>query len=403
MAKVSVILPIYNTSQYLHEALDSVTKQTLKDIEIICINDGSKDNSLNILKEYSEKDDRIIIIDKKNTGYGHSMNTGIDTATGEYLGILETDDFLSLNMFEDLYSIAAENDLDTIKADFYRFTRDNEKNMNLKYIKIDRGLDYYNKICVPSLDALYIQNTRINTWTGLYRLSFLRENNIRHNETPGASFQDNGFFWQVHIYSKRLMQVNKPYYYCRRDNPNSSTSDKNKVWAMSREYDFIRDILMRDKVIWNRNKNIYWLNKYWNYNFIINMIAQEYKYDFFMRMSREFNRALVLDEISKDVFSDIEWSNILIMINNPENYFKENINNNNEIITLKKENIELKKQITNKQNENNRLQRQIKIQNDNFQEEIDNLKLQFTKEHKNLMNQLYIIKNQLNNKEKTNT
>ena len=120
--KVSIIIPIYNVEQYLRECLDSVINQTLKNIEIICVNDGSKDNSLEILQEYEKKDKRIIIIDKKNSGYGHSMNVGINKATGEYIGIVEPDDYVKTNMFEKLYNKANELNLDFIKSDFYTTT-----------------------------------------------------------------------------------------------------------------------------------------------------------------------------------------------------------------------------------------------------------------------------------------
>ena len=83
MPKVSIIVPTYNVENYLRECMESIVRQTLKDIEVICINDGSTDGSLAILKEYADKDDRIVLVDKKNEGYGVGMNTGLDRATGE--------------------------------------------------------------------------------------------------------------------------------------------------------------------------------------------------------------------------------------------------------------------------------------------------------------------------------
>ena len=88
MVKVSIIVPTYNVEQYLAECMDSITGQTLRELEIICVNDGSTDGSLNILKKYAASDDRIIIIDKKNEGYGRAMNDGLDRASGEYVGSL---------------------------------------------------------------------------------------------------------------------------------------------------------------------------------------------------------------------------------------------------------------------------------------------------------------------------
>ena len=120
--KVSVLVPIYNVQDFLPECLDSLVNQTLKEIEIICINDGSTDNSLDIIKQYAKKEKRIVIIDKKNSGYGDSMNQGLKKATGEYIGIVESDDFIELNAFESLYNIAKKNNVEAVKSNFYEFT-----------------------------------------------------------------------------------------------------------------------------------------------------------------------------------------------------------------------------------------------------------------------------------------
>ena len=115
-AKVSIIIPTYNVEEYLEECLDSVCRQTLKDIEILCVNDGSTDGSLEIIKRYAAKDERIVVLDGPNGGYGKAMNRGLDAATGEYIGIVEPDDFIALTMYEDLAKLADENALDFVKA-----------------------------------------------------------------------------------------------------------------------------------------------------------------------------------------------------------------------------------------------------------------------------------------------
>lgn len=193
MPKVSIIIPTYNVEDYLRECMDSVTRQTLKDIEIICINDGSTDGSLEILKEYADKDPRIVLVDKENEGYGVGMNIGLDKASGEYIGIVEPDDFVPLNMYEDLYNTAKENDLDFVKADFYRFTRNCENgNMELIYNHLDSTGENYNQVINP-FEKPYITKFIMNTWSGIYRREYIEKYHIRHNTTPGASFQDNGF------------------------------------------------------------------------------------------------------------------------------------------------------------------------------------------------------------------
>ena len=116
--KVSILIPTYNVEQYMRICLDSAVNQTLSEIEIIVINDGSKDNCLQIINEYAARDPRIKVIDKENGGYGMAMNRRYDIATGKYIGIIEPDDIVDLHMFEDLYNIAEENQLDFVKADF---------------------------------------------------------------------------------------------------------------------------------------------------------------------------------------------------------------------------------------------------------------------------------------------
>lgn len=313
MKKVSIILPVYNVSQYLKECLDSVISQTLKDIEIICVNDGSTDDSLDIINEYAKKDARIVVLTGPNGGYGKAMNKGLDYATGEYIGIVEPDDYIVPEMYAELYDVAKKNDLDFVKSDFYRFTRDSHGVESLKYEYIDKTKSRYGELLVPTQQPSCIR-FELNTWTGIYRREFIEKFGIRHNETPGASFQDNGFYFQTFAYAERAMIVNKAYYRNRRDNPNSSVKSKEKVYCMNIEYDFIRDLLMRDCVIWERFQYMYWWKKYRNYWFTYDRIDDSYKDDYMKRMCQEYKRAMELGQLSEILFTEDEWSTIQKMI-----------------------------------------------------------------------------------------
>ena len=108
-----------NAEQYLKQCLDSILGQTLRDIEIICVNDGSKDNSGAMLDAYAQRDDRVRVLHKENTGYGNSMNRGLDMARGEYIGIVESDDWVEPDMFEKLYQAAKAAKADVVKANFF--------------------------------------------------------------------------------------------------------------------------------------------------------------------------------------------------------------------------------------------------------------------------------------------
>ena len=127
MPKVSIIVPVYNVGKYLSKCLDSLINQTLEDIEIICINDGSTDNSLDILKSYRTKDSRIKIIDKPNEGLSITRNLGIHSATGNYIGFIDSDDWIDLDFYEKLYSAITSNDVDIACATIIRKRENSSK------------------------------------------------------------------------------------------------------------------------------------------------------------------------------------------------------------------------------------------------------------------------------------
>ena len=288
--KVSIVVPIYNVENYLDECLNSIANQTLKEIEIICVDDGSKDDSLNIAKKGQRKDKRFIVITKENSGYGNTMNVGIDAAHGEYLGIVESDDYVDKHMFEVLYSAAKSNDLDVVKSNYITFkTSDNAYATEYESVCLG-NLEYYNKVLCPVEDTKTF-TFQLNTWTGLYKLSFLNENNIRHNETPGASYQDNGFWFQTFALAKRVMFVNQAFYHYRQDNPNSSINSKGKVFCMNEEYNFIREFLFSHNDIKDKLMMPYFYKRFFNYMHTYERIAEEYKLDFLMQFSKELHES----------------------------------------------------------------------------------------------------------------
>ena len=114
MPKVSILVPVYNVEKYLPQCLESIAQQSLQDIEIICINDGSTDGSADILKNFAQEDSRFRIIQKENAGYGAALNDGLRAATGEYIGIVESDDKVDASMYEELYTAARKQQVDFV-------------------------------------------------------------------------------------------------------------------------------------------------------------------------------------------------------------------------------------------------------------------------------------------------
>lgn len=318
--KVSIVIPVCNVETYLRECLDSAVNQTLKEIEIICVNDGSTDGSLAILMEYAAKDSRVKIIDKDNAGYGHAMNIGMDMASGQYIGILESDDFADLHMYGDLYAIAKVNQVDFIKADFNRFVVENGKFKNTYNAVAARARDLYNKPVNPREDkrvfALVMQ-----TWSGIYCRSYLVENGIRHNESPGASYQDNGFWFQSLIFAKSVMFYDRPYYMNRRDNPNSSVHNKSKVYCMNQEYEYIRGILENNPDLYREFFFQYSYKKFINYIFTYNRIGDEFKWEYLHNFHTELVRADQASEIQWELYDKADFDNLQMVLTAPGDFY----------------------------------------------------------------------------------
>lgn len=317
--KVSVIVPVCNVEMYLRECIESIINQTLKEIEIICVNDGSKDNSLEILKEFAQLDSRVKIIHKDNAGYGHTMNIGMDMAKGEFIGIVESDDYILPTMYEDLYKIAKENKVDFVKADFNRFMNKKGK-IEEKLFKICGKASDYNRVIRP-YNYLYAFGFVKNTWSGIYSTEFLRRNNIRHNETPGASFQDNGFWFKTFAEAETCYFVDTPYYMNRRDNPNSSVYNQNKVYCMFEEYKYIREYLESSMWLLERYKYVFQAKKYVAYKFTLELVRMKDKRKVLGLMQKEFIDAEAKGELNPAYFAPKEWNTLQHIMRDPDDFF----------------------------------------------------------------------------------
>ena len=298
---VSVLVPVFNVERYLGECLDSLVAQTLPGLEIVCVDDGSTDGSRDILEEYAGRLPGMKILTGPNGGYGKAMNRALAAATGEFVGIVEPDDYVEPDTFADLYRTAAENGLDFVKADFDRF-RDGPRGRTFVREALDRTGRHYGEIFDPSATPHAIR-FEMNTWTGVYRRSFLEEFRIRHHETPGASFQDNGFWWQTFVRGRRAMLVPRVHYHNRRDNPGSSVYDPGKVFAMNAEYDWIRSFLEEDPAVWERFRGVFWWAKFKNYRFRFGHVADSRRLEFARRFGAEFREGLRRGEIVLSEFN----------------------------------------------------------------------------------------------------
>ena len=209
--KVSVIIPVYNVEEYLRECLDSVVNQTLKEIEIICVDDGSTDNSLEILKEYAKKDSRITVITQQNLHAGVARNAGLAVAKGEYLSFLDSDDFFELNMLEETYNKAKNDNAEIII--FGNYVYDQTK---LKDIRKTTYLEKFLKKSPFSPeefsnDLFLISNP--NAWTKLFKKDIVKKNNVFFEKY--ISCNDITFVNTMLTLAHRISLINNPYIHYR--------------------------------------------------------------------------------------------------------------------------------------------------------------------------------------------
>lgn len=242
MVEISILVPVYNVERYLETCLDSILSQTFTDYEILCMDDGSTDRSGNILDAYALRDERIRVVHKENSGYGHTMNMAMQLARGCYIGIVESDDSIEMDMYQVLYDVITEYGLDVVKTDFNMMWDNADGSIRKRYCSLTSDHNIYNRVISPKAeqDAFLIEKF---TWNALYRKEFIIRNGIRYNETPGASYQDNGFWFQTFYHAKRIMILDRAFYNYRQDNMQSSVRSKQKVYAMKNEFDFIRKIM----------------------------------------------------------------------------------------------------------------------------------------------------------------
>lgn len=242
MCKVSVILPSLNVAKYIKQCIESVINQTLNDIEIISVDAGSTDGTAEILKEYAAKDSRIILLHSDVKSYGHQMNLGIKKATGDYIGIVETDDYVETDMFEKLYAVAKNNDADIAKGLMYiNYEYENFKNIETfgDYLNPYPGLE--STVINPNDDPkVFLYNP--NLWNGIYKRDFLDKNQIFFNETAGAAFQDIGFHHQIFDYAQRVVYIKNFLYHYRVLRQGSSSWNDKILRNVYQEYKWLFDI-----------------------------------------------------------------------------------------------------------------------------------------------------------------
>ena len=319
--KVSVLMPSLNVGKYITECMESVIRQSLREIEILCIDAGSADGTLEILRAYEAKDPRVKLILSEKKSYGHQMNLGLAAARGEYIGVVETDDWAEPEMFAELLDAAQRHDADIVRANYYEYYAENGiRNVAVENAKGCR----YNEVFTPRSEPEMIFKAPA-LWSGIYRRSMLAAHDIRFSETPGASFQDTAFFLKLCSVADRALLLDRYYLHYRRDNENSSVNSRGKMLCVCdemREYEaFLAKCALSDAekeqlgaVLMKRVLLTY----KWNYS----RLPAEDQWTFLQVMHEELLERKAHGQLTESLYTQPQRKDLMEVLYAPERFFQ---------------------------------------------------------------------------------
>ncbi len=236
MPRISIIMPSLNVAPYIRVCMDSVIRQTFQDIEIICIDAGSTDGTLEILHHYMEQDSRVRVLHSERKSYGYQVNIGVAQALGDYIGIVDTDDEAARDMYETLYKTAVESGADYVKGTAEGFfTLSNGERYRFPISSFEFGkYEKIKELSPENTPSLLGEDNFL--WYGLYKKELFKQ--VKLQETEGAAFQDIGALFQTQIHAKKAVYTKKTVYYYRQDNMNASSYNIRSFQYVANEYSY---------------------------------------------------------------------------------------------------------------------------------------------------------------------
>ena len=374
MVKVSVVMPVYNASRFLNDSVNSILNQTLDDLELICVDDGSTDNSMAILNSF--EDSRIKVYSLSHQGGGNARNYGLSKISGKYLFCMDADDVLNLNAFDEFYRISEEKNLDFLvfKAINYGVEKDHYfeteyQNMTSIYNKVKDNVFSYKDLG----DLLFDFN--VSPWCKFYNSEFIKSTGARFREN--SKFHDNQFFWDIIFKAQRIYFINEFYYTRKRYDQSLTASgdidhidiigvvnDIIKLFEKHDQLDNYKHILYNLKITWITDR--------------YNQVQGKYKREFFNRMKNDF-LSLKINEFPKLLDDDRRFIFDCAIISKNYNDFDL-----------------IKKYYSNKENSNKKINTEL---NNRLQEKENTVK-ELTDIVKNNEEKIKDINNKVNDKEK---
>lgn len=311
--KVTVIVPVHNSEKHLQQCLESAASQTLRDIEVICIDSSNTNRCFQIIAKMKKEDNRIVYIKDLNSSYGYKINIGIEMAQGDYVAILETDDQMSPDMLQKMYSAGRAHHVDIVTSDYFQFFEYKGRKFGFKCTAYPSTFQVYDRLVNYKT---YTPKTLVagTIWAALYRKEFLVSKHIRLNESPGASYQDASLLFLRGVLAESVYYLDESLYWYRTDNVSSSVKDDKKIFEIINEYEFLKQELeardIKDVGVWN----LFYYRKYggffWNYL----RLPEKARRLFLNRYLAELREDVAAGAISRDMCSDTlyEWTFLLM-------------------------------------------------------------------------------------------
>ena len=301
--KVSIIIPVYNTEKYINKCLDSLIYQTYENLEILCIDDGSTDNSLEILEQYAKKDSRIKILTQENKGQSTARNNGMAHATGDYISFVDSDDWVSLSLykkFADAYnSTDGEVEIYMFNAVRYDEKPDLKNYIPAKVLNIKIWEIKPDKLLYNANDSTNPIDGNTGVWSKIYKKSFLDERNIKFED--GIIFEDKVFHFDTFFNSDKIFVSNDALYFYRYRASSTMNTMGSNVFDVFKANDMMLSIL-HESGMYEKNKYAYFQFSYKHFLYLLGMANIDNKREFYERSKQEL-RKMVEGELLPQIYN----------------------------------------------------------------------------------------------------
>ena len=308
MIEISIIVPVYKVEKYLNRCINSLVNQTLKNIEIILVDDGSPDSCPFLCDEWKKKDNRITVVHKKNGGLSSARNAGLEVAKGRFIGFIDSDDDIELDMFEKMYNVAKKYDVDFVMCDYQRVLSTGQK--YLKTLDIDAGYYTKEKIIKDIFPNLIMRNSidygpLLSVWHCLYKYEFLKRNNLKFDEEVRWS-EDN-------IFSAVLGYNTNSFYYMKGEGLYHYYENENSITTGYRQGAWdVYKTMNKNLQDYFEDKNDYDFKEQLNYHLIYygcNCISMAVSKKTFFKIRKEIH-SILQDKKLQDALKNINNLNI---------------------------------------------------------------------------------------------